>query len=250
MNLSLYLSNQFTINSIYSNDYSSLKGNFIQGSYLVNWKDFLFILPEIQIILFLCFILITFSVCIHSNTKKYTILLNTANNLSLLGILFVFLFLNFYVSLENPVFFFNYSLYNASFTIFLKKIVLVFTFIIIYISKDFLENHKNTFCEYYILIFCLTLGSFVTISANDFLTMYLGLEIQALSSYVLTCFDSKSVSGESGLKYFLTGSFSSGIILFGVSLIIYALGTQNFTQINSHILIMNFSHLYFFYVLS
>lgn len=247
MNLSLYLINHFYPTNIYSNDSYSLTSNFMQDSYLFNWKDFLFILPEIQIIIFLCFILITFSVCIHSYTKKYTVLLNTANSLSLFGIFFIFLFLNYYANLENPVFIFNYSLYNSSFTIFLKKVVLVFTFVIIYISKFFLENHKNTFCEYYILIFCLTLGSFVTISANDFLTMYLGLEIQALSSYVLTCFDGKSVSGESGLKYFLTGSFSSSIILFGVSLIVYALGTQNFSQINSHIMIMNFSHLYFFF---
>jgi len=77
--------------------------------------------------------------------------------------------------------------------------------------------------------------------------MYLGLEIQALSSYILACFNTKSFSAEVGIKYFLTGSFSSALIIFGISLITYTLGTQNFSLISNHIMILYILDIHFFF---
>ena len=216
-------------------------------NFYINLKDFLFLLPEIQLIVFISFFLIIFSVCVNHTNKKYTLLLNSINYLSLSSFILIFLSLHYYLELNTYIYLFNSALYNGPFTIFFKKTILIFTFIIIYASKTFLEHHKITLCDYYVLFFCLTLGAFITISSNDFLTMYLGLEIQALSSYILACFNTKSFSAEVGIKYFLTGSFSSALIIFGISLITYTLGTQNFSLISNHIMILYILDIHFFF---
>jgi len=89
----------------------------------------------------------------------------------------------------------------------------------------------------------MTLGAMITISANDFLLVYLGLEIQALSSYVLTCLANTPISAESGLKYVLVGSFSSMLILFGISLVVYSLGTHNFNQVFLNLYCFNIEYI-------
>lgn len=120
---------------------------------------------------------------------------------------------------------------------FFKKVILFFTFLVLYVSRIFLEKHKANLCDYYALFFCLTLGSFLLISANDFLTMYLGLEIQALSSYILACFNKQTFSTEGSVKYFLVGSFSSSFIVFGMAFLTYLFGTQNFSLFSIYLLV-------------
>ncbi|MDF1833631.1 MAG: NADH-quinone oxidoreductase subunit NuoN [Alteraurantiacibacter sp. bin_em_oilr2.035] len=86
--------------------------------------------------------------------------------------------------------------------------------------------------EYAILILFATLGMSIMVSANDLLTLYMGLELNSLSAYVLAAFlrdDERSV--EAGLKYFVLGALASGILLFGMSLIYGFAGTTNFAGI-------------------
>ncbi|MFZ9469501.1 MAG: NADH-quinone oxidoreductase subunit N, partial [Rickettsiales bacterium] len=81
-----------------------------------------------------------------------------------------------------------------------------------------------------------TCGGLIMISANDFLVFYLGLELQALSLYLLASFNTKSgQSSEAGIKYFILGSLASGILLFGISLIYGFSGSTNFDNIFSFI---------------
>ena len=218
--------------------YISLNNENIVTSYAghnydlaLNWHDFFYILPEIQVTFFICVILIFFSLIMSSQNKRYSSLLNVTNSVSIFGLFLIFFFLKYFIILNTSVYLFNASILSSPFTLFFKKVIVLSTILIIYISKKFLKEHHNNFCEFYILVFCMTLGAMITISANDFLLVYLGLEIQALSSYVLTCLANTPISAESGLKYVLVGSFSSMLILLGISLVVYSLGTHNFNQI-------------------
>jgi NADH-quinone oxidoreductase subunit N len=88
------------------------------------------------------------------------------------------------------------------------------------------------FYEYFILVGCSLLGLFTLISANDLITLYLGIELQSLSFYILAAIKIYSnFSTEAGLKYFVLGAFSSGLLLLGCSLLYGIFGTTNFLEI-------------------
>lgn len=113
-----------------------------------------------------------------------------------------------------------------------KILISVSSIICLLLIKQYLIVQKINSFEYIIILLFAVLGLFLLCSANDFITTYLALELQSLSFYILAAFKKKSsYSVESGLKYFILGSFSSGLFLFGSSLIYGALGTVNFTEI-------------------
>jgi NADH:ubiquinone oxidoreductase subunit 2 (subunit N) len=110
-----------------------------------------------------------------------------------------------------------------------KQIILVGVFFSLIISEAMLLRHKiNTF-EYLILLLCATLGLFFLTSAYDLISLYLAIEVQSLCLYVLAASKkNSSFSLEAGLKYFILGSFSSALFLFGASLLYGCTGTTNF----------------------
>ncbi|MGB0206603.1 MAG: NADH-quinone oxidoreductase subunit NuoN [Candidatus Puniceispirillaceae bacterium] len=86
--------------------------------------------------------------------------------------------------------------------------------------------------EYHVLIVLAVLGMMVMISANDLLSLYMGLELQSLPLYVVAAMRTGSLkSSEAGLKYFLLGALSSGLLLYGASLIYGYTGTTNISEI-------------------
>lgn len=96
------------------------------------------------------------------------------------------------------------------------------------ISLQLMDLRKYAF-EYVILILLATFGLILMVSSYDLLTMYLALEMQSLSLYVLATFNRDSeYSTEAGLKYFILGGFSSGLLLFGMSMIYGFSGMTNF----------------------
>ena len=100
------------------------------------------------------------------------------------------------------------------------------------ISTDFLKSLKIYQIEYPILILCSILGMMVMISSNDLIVFYIGLELQSLALYVLAAFNRDNVlSSESGLKYFVLSALSSGLLLYGCSLIYGFTGSTNFNEI-------------------
>ena len=103
-------------------------------------------------------------------------------------------------------------------------------------SKQYLQKNNLFKPEYPILIIFSTLGMMIMTSSNNFLLLYLGLEIQSLSLYVVSSFRRDNYkSTEAGLKYFILGSLSSGLMLFGISLIYGSTGSINFEIISSMI---------------
>lgn len=115
------------------------------------------------------------------------------------------------------------------FALFVKTVVLAGAVFALALAPEYLEERGIAHFEYPVLIVFAVLGMLMMISANDMLALYIGLELQSLSLYVLAAFNrDKLRSTESGLKYFVLGALSSGMMLYGISLIYGFAGTTSF----------------------
>ena len=95
-------------------------------------------------------------------------------------------------------------------------------------SRSYLQGRDILKGEYYVLALSALLGIFVLISANSLLTIYLGVELLALSVYAMVAFDRESgVAAEAAMKYFVLGAIASGMLLYGMSIIYGLTGTLN-----------------------
>src|SRR5437660_1744284 len=119
-----------------------------------------------------------------------------------------------------------------SFARFLKLLALAGSAAAIVMSSNYLAVEKRVTFEYSILILLSTVGMMMLISAADLIALYLGLELMSLALYVVAAIDRDSVrSTEAGLKYFVLGALSSGMLLYGASLIYGFTGTVSFAGI-------------------
>ena len=127
---------------------------------------------------------------------------------------------------------FNGLFVNDSYAIFLKSVILVGLIVSIMISTPSLAIRGMMRFEYPVLILLAGLGMMIMVSSNHLLTLYMGAELQALSLYVLAALQRGSgKSSEAGLKYFILGALSSGILLFGISLVYGFSGTLYFPDL-------------------
>jgi len=113
---------------------------------------------------------------------------------------------------------------------FMKILALIGSATTLILSVEFLSDPSRRIFEYSILVLLSTLGMMVLISAGDLISLYLGLELMSLALYVVATSHRDNVkSNEAGLKYFVLGALSSGMLLYGASLIYGFTGTVNFT---------------------
>ena len=120
--------------------------------------------------------------------------------------------------------------------IYMKSLVLLCGILILIISEKYRSIEKLYFFEYPVLILFSILGMLIMISANNFITLYMGLELQSLSLYVLAALKKDSQkSSEAGLKYFILGALASCFLLFGISLLFGIAGTISFTEISIYL---------------
>src|ERR1700751_5404392 len=113
---------------------------------------------------------------------------------------------------------------------YLKILALIGSATTLVLSTEFLSNPSGRIFEYAVLVLLSTLGMMVLISAGDLISLYLGLELMSLSLYVVaTSNRDNAKSTEAGLKYFVLGALSSGMLLYGASLIYGFTGTVSFT---------------------
>jgi len=120
------------------------------------------------------------------------------------------------------------------FTAFVKCFLLLLLVCVILLGVNFVILERKISSEFIALLMIATAGGMLMISANDFLTFYLALEMQSLPLYILCAINKKSTqSAEAGIKYFILGSLSSALFLFGVSLIYGFSGSINFSAISN-----------------
>jgi NADH-quinone oxidoreductase subunit N len=122
---------------------------------------------------------------------------------------------------------------SDGYSTFFKSIFLVNVILSVLISIKYIVIEKVNFGEYYSLILFSTVGMMIMASAGDLIVLYLGLELMALSTYVLAGFIRHNIkSNEAALKYFLLGAFSSAFLLYGVSIIYGLTGTTDIKAIS------------------
>ncbi len=135
------------------------------------------------------------------------------------------------LSIEET-FLFNGSIIIDYLSSFMKIVTLLAAFCTLVISYNYLKTFEIFKIEYPILILSSVLGMMIMISSNDLIVFYMGLELQSLALYVLATFNRDQIkSSEAGLKYFVLSALSSGLLLYGCSLIYGFTGSTNFNQI-------------------
>ena len=139
----------------------------------------------------------------------------------------------------SEILLFNGSIIIDYLSSFMKITTLIAAFLALVISSNYLKSFKIFKIEYPILILSSVLGMMIMISSNDLIVFYMGLELQSLALYVLASFNRDQIkSSEAGLKYFVLSALSSGLLLYGCSLIYGFTGSTNFNiianQLNSN----------------
>ena len=119
---------------------------------------------------------------------------------------------------------------------FFKILILITSLFVLNSSKNFIIDNKLNKFEYPIIVLISILGMFFMVSSNDLILFYLGLELQSLSLYILAAIDRDNLrSSESGIKYFVLSALSSGLLLYGCSLLYGFTGSTNFEIISNEL---------------
>jgi NADH-quinone oxidoreductase subunit N len=118
------------------------------------------------------------------------------------------------------------------FGVFMKVLVLLGSALTLVLAMTYIEREQMRRVEYPVLIVLSTTGMLMMVSANDLISLYVGLEAQSLAAYVIAAFRRDSArSAEAGLKYFVLGALSSGMLLYGSSLVYGFAGSTGFDRI-------------------
>jgi NADH-quinone oxidoreductase subunit N len=193
-------------------------------------NNFEILIPEFFLTTILL-ILLLFGVFYKNNQNNQKILIIKNLNTIIIYLLLILLILtsNIY-NISNNVM--NGVLVINNFTQFIKIILIICTIICFLIQQKYIIQQKINAYEINILMLISLLGLMVLISSNHFITLYLAIELQSLSFYILTASQKKSIlSVEGALKYFILGSIASGFILFGSSILYVITGSLNFNNI-------------------
>jgi NADH-quinone oxidoreductase subunit N len=193
------------------------------GSRFFQLGDYVILKPEILLTMFGLAILI-FDLWLDKPRKYWNAIM------ALVGVAFATLqvLLFWQTALAHPGFT-PYAAFDGRFTldffaIYLQLIILAATAIVILVSIKYLDIEEEHDGEYYALLLLAAVGMMALASGTDLIVLFVGLEVMALSEYVLTGYLRRSRrSNEAAVKFFLLGAFSSGLLLFGMSLL-YGIG--------------------------
>jgi NADH-quinone oxidoreductase subunit N len=136
------------------------------------------------------------------------------------------------IQADTPGGAFGGAFVNDAFARFMKVVTLIGSLVTLVMSIEFAKAEKFDKFEYPILVLLSTLGMMLMIAANDMISLYLGLELQSLALYVVAAINRDNLrSTEAGLKYFVLGALSSGMLLYGITLVYGYTGSTSFEAI-------------------
>ena len=191
------------------------------------------IFPEIFISLSIMFLLIA------GVFKKNS--LNFIYNLTIISLL-ITLALTLNYPIDTHLTLFNESYKIDYLSTFMKILTLISGIFVMLTSSKYIQITKIIKIEYPVLLLSSILGMMVMISSNDLIVFYMGLELQSLALYVLASFNKENLlSSEAGLKYFVLSALSSGLLLYGCSLIYGFSNSTNFILIAENLNSNNYS---------
>ncbi len=185
--------------------------------------------PEIALILDSIFILL-YGIFFKNDKDSYKNILY----ISLTSLVISFYCSVYLVDLNTTLF--NDLLENDSYSLFFKVIVFSGSLVIIYISYNYLKDLNILTPEFFFLILLSLVGVLILISSRNIISMFLGLELQSICLYILAAYTRYDIkSSESGVKYFVMGALSSGILLYGLSIIFGFTNSTDFYEISKSI---------------
>ncbi|MBO4720156.1 MAG: NADH-quinone oxidoreductase subunit N [Prevotella sp.] len=197
----------------------------------MNYGQFLYMLPEFALVIALI-IVFAFDFAFSKNGEFRGEKSNTT-----LGRLTIFMLMSIGLAIssamrqEDTVTAFG-GLYVATQAVNVMKLVLTFgTIIVVIMSQSWVETRQRIAGEFYMLILSTLLGMFVMMSSGNFLLFFLGLEMASVPLACMVAFDKNKNSAEGAAKYILVATFSSGVMLFGISFIYAATGTLYFDDV-------------------
>jgi len=192
---------------------------------LINVSDLRLIAPELILTVAACVALVM-EVILPYRKSKLTAYF------ALAGIALAFVSLALQVSGPMPIEGFYGMVRIDGFAILFRIIFLISAALAIGISTRFLDIEGEQHGEYYSLILFATVGMMFIACGHDLISLYISLELMALTFYVLVAFTKREKkSNEAAMKYFLLGAFSSGVLLYGMSLIYGVAGSTNIGEI-------------------
>ena len=187
-------------------------------------------LPEIYLVSITLFLLLIGVIFSNLKYYKYPFFVKEMGILSIIA-----LFFTLCLTINNPlinVLIFNNLFLIDNFTSFIKCFILLSVLGCLIISINFMTKINVNIFEYFILILFSIFGLLCFVASFDLISMYISLELQSLAFYILASLKrDSSFSTEAGLKYFILGAFSSGILLLGISFIYGVVGTTNFEDL-------------------
>jgi NADH-quinone oxidoreductase subunit N len=212
-----------------------------QTSSIINLNDLQLIAPELIITVVACVALVMEVILPYKLSKwtAYFSLAGVALALASLGAQFVSMGGTFRLaSLQrlSPIDGFYGMVRIDGFALIFRAIFLIAAALAIAISIRFLDIEREQHGEYYALILFATVGMMFLGSGYDLISLYIALELMALTFYVLVAFTKRErKSNEAGMKYFLLGAFSSGILLYGMSVLYGVTGSTNLQEIGRNL---------------
>lgn len=194
-------------------------------------KEIIPVYPELFLGFSIVFLLLHCILTSSNSTKRFPLILNSTSYLVVLVLFFTF-FLEKNLIISVKCSFFNNTFFQDYLALYSKLFILIVSILSILIVQVYLKDQKINSFEYIILVLFSIFGLLLLCSSNDFITVYLAIEVQSLSFYLLAAYKKNSIfATEAGLKYFILGSLSSGFFLFGSSLIYGTTGTTNFEDL-------------------
>ena len=213
-----------TVSSVTSNGYA-IPDHF-------NWFSFGGSLAESFLLLFIVFLLVYGVWFSTSPFLNYPSLIDNVMGQAILILTMTLWMLTYRFQYLPSYILYQQNLIYDDFSLKISIILVISTILCLLLGRDYIKLEKMNLFEYVIFILLSCLGGCWLIASYDFFTMYLAIELLSLPLYGLAALKSRSLlSTEAGLKYFILGAFSSGVFLFGVSLIYLATGSLNFTEI-------------------
>ena len=162
--------------------------------------------------------------------NSFNLIFNLSSIIIIITIAIIFNRPNF----EEKIFLDSFT--RDKFSNFFKILILISSLFVLNTSKNYIIDKSLNKFEYPIIILLSILGMFFMVSSNDIIIFYLGLELQSLSLYILASIDRDNLkSSESGIKYFVLSALSSGLLLYGCSLLYGFTGSTNFDLIPSEL---------------
>lgn len=208
-------------------------------------NDLHFFYFEIYFLISIIFLLVFF--VILSNSRKfygsrYLSVVQSLINLLPFVIIILLVLLN--SNSIQPYFLFNGFYYNDLSTIIVKNFLLISFFLFLFSVKNYLNTQRGYDFEFILILYLSLFSSILILNSNDLLSLFFIIELQSLTFYVLVSSkQTSSFSTESGLKYFILGCFSSGVILFGISLVYGFTGLLSYSDLSLFISSIQFNNL-------